>query len=193
MTPLNGGIDDVRVVRAARVKADQRREQILTAAVAEFGRHGLHGGSTTRIAQAVGMSQPNLFRLFPTKRELFIAAVERVVQQTALRMIQRGQDSSQEARAAMRDAWFEALADRDLMSMLLQGYAACQDDEIRAAMHRVTKDIFTRLEQVPGISVDAAREFFARGLFLMIAGTLQHPERPDGDNWIKHFIGKEAP
>lgn len=183
----------MRVVRAARVKADQRREQILTAAVAEFGRHGLHGGSTTRIAQAVGMSQPNLFRLFPTKRELFIAAVERVVQQTALRMIQRGQDSSQEARAAMRDAWFEALADRDLMSMLLQGYAACQDDEIRAAMHRVTKDIFTRLEKVPGISVDAAREFFARGLFLMIAGTLQHPERPDGDNWIKHFIGKEAP
>jgi len=50
-----------------RKSADERREEILVAALEEFGEHGLHGTSTDDIARRAGVSQPYLFRLFGTK------------------------------------------------------------------------------------------------------------------------------
>jgi len=172
-----------------RMKAAERREQLLTAAIAEFGRNGLHGGSTVQIAKTVGMSHPNLFRLFPTKRALFIAAIDRVVEQTAFRMVQKGRENPGDPIRAMRDAWGEAMADHGFMAMILQGYAACQDDDVRTAMHRVTREIFTQIESVPGMTADSARNFYARGLFFMIAAAMRLPEQQGEDEWIQHFMG----
>ena len=62
---------------AERKSAEERREQILEAALAEFAAHGFEGGSTEAIARAVGISQPYVFRLFGTKKELFMATIER--------------------------------------------------------------------------------------------------------------------
>ena len=59
-----------------RKSAGERREQILEAALAEFAAHGLEGGSTEAIAKAVGISQPYVFRLFGTKKELFMATID---------------------------------------------------------------------------------------------------------------------
>ncbi|MGH3584892.1 MAG: TetR/AcrR family transcriptional regulator [Pseudonocardia sp.] len=171
------------------MKAEERREQILAAAVVEFGRHGLHGGSTVQIAKTVGMSHPNLFRLFPTKRSLFLAAIDRAVERTSLRMIQKGRESTGDPVVAMRDAWGEAMADHDFMAMFLQGYAACHDDEVRAAMRRVTKEVFTGLESIPGMTADTARNFYARGLFFMIAAAMGFPEQQVDDEWVSHFMG----
>ncbi|MFD5148334.1 helix-turn-helix domain-containing protein, partial [Streptomyces sp. NPDC058401] len=60
-----------------RLSADERRETVLRAAIAEFATGGYHGTSTETIARRVGVSQPYLFRLFPTKRALFQAAAVR--------------------------------------------------------------------------------------------------------------------
>ena len=60
-----------------RMSAVERKEEILEAAVAEFAVKGLHGTSTEAIAKRAGVSQPYLFRLFGTKKGLFIEAVER--------------------------------------------------------------------------------------------------------------------
>ena len=62
-----------------RQTADQRRDTVLDAAMIEFGLKGLHGASTDDIARRAGISQPYLFRLFRTKRELFLASVERLL------------------------------------------------------------------------------------------------------------------
>ena len=62
---------------AERKSAEERREQILEAALAEFAAHGFEGGSTEAIARTVGISQPYVFRLFGTKKELFMATIER--------------------------------------------------------------------------------------------------------------------
>ncbi len=59
---------------APRSTADDRREAILQAAMEAFAEKGLHGTSTETIARAVGISQPYLFRLYGTKKELFLAA-----------------------------------------------------------------------------------------------------------------------
>src|SRR5512132_2075429 len=65
-----------------RKTADQRREDVLDAALSVFAAHGLSGASTDEIARRAGISQPYLFRLFRTKKELFIASVERCFAET---------------------------------------------------------------------------------------------------------------
>src|SRR5436190_11958789 len=70
------------VVTGARKTADERREDILDAAREEFARNGLHGASTDAVARRAGISQPYLFRLFGTKKELFLEGMRRCLQQT---------------------------------------------------------------------------------------------------------------
>src|SRR6266511_5285804 len=65
-----------------RKSATERRDEILEAALVEFAAHGLDGGSTEAIAKAVGISQPYVFRLFGTKKQLFIATIERCMRGT---------------------------------------------------------------------------------------------------------------
>ncbi|MGI8973754.1 MAG: TetR/AcrR family transcriptional regulator, partial [Gaiella sp.] len=65
-----------------RQTADERREAVLEAARPAFAAGGLHGTSTEDIAEAAGISQPYLFRLFGTKKKLFVANVERCMEET---------------------------------------------------------------------------------------------------------------
>src|SRR4030088_1915937 len=60
----------------SRHTAEERRAEVLQAAVAAFALHALHGTSTEMIARRIGISQPYIFRLFPSKKELFLAAID---------------------------------------------------------------------------------------------------------------------
>src|SRR5215468_6717122 len=60
-----------------RMSADERREAVLDAAVIEFGQNGFVGATTEAIARRVGVSQPYLFRLFPSKKAIFLSAMDR--------------------------------------------------------------------------------------------------------------------
>src|SRR5262249_33451057 len=62
---------------ATRLSKEERREAILDAAMEEFAKGGLDGTPVEAIAKRVGVSQPYLFQLFGTKKDLFIAAVRR--------------------------------------------------------------------------------------------------------------------
>src|SRR2546429_5813239 len=63
--------------RRQRVPAAERRDALIDAAVHEFAHGGLQGTPVNRIARRVGVAQPYVFSLFGSKRELFLAAVER--------------------------------------------------------------------------------------------------------------------
>src|SRR6201995_4696166 len=60
-----------------RVPAAERRDALIEAAVHHFAHGGLQGTKVSAIAADVGVAQPYVFSLFPTKRDLFLAAVER--------------------------------------------------------------------------------------------------------------------
>src|ERR1700751_5753847 len=62
---------------APRRSAEERREELVGIAFRHFAEGGYHGTSTEAIAREGGISQPYLFRLFKTKRELFLACVDR--------------------------------------------------------------------------------------------------------------------
>src|ERR1700744_2068977 len=66
-----------------RVPAAERRDTLIEAAVHEFAPGGLQGTPVDRIARRVGVAQPYVFSLFGSKRDLFLAAVERAFQHVA--------------------------------------------------------------------------------------------------------------
>src|SRR5580692_10867767 len=59
-----------------RMAAKDRRELVLDVAMRQFAARGMHGTSTEDVAREAGISQPYLFRLFPTKKALFLSLVE---------------------------------------------------------------------------------------------------------------------
>src|SRR5262245_36807480 len=63
-----------------RLSSEERRAQILTAALAVFGAKGYHGTTTDDVARAASVSQPYVVRLFGTKEALFLAALDEALQ-----------------------------------------------------------------------------------------------------------------
>src|SRR5438132_8845686 len=111
---------------APRHTAAERRESILDAALIEFAERGLQGTSTEDIARRAGISQPYLFRLFGTKKELFKATVSRCFRET-LEVFQRAAEGErgEEALHAMAEAYTQLLSDRTKLRAQMQSYAAC--------------------------------------------------------------------
>src|ERR1700693_6352912 len=93
-----------------RKTKEARREEILDAALEEFAQRGYHGASTEDIARQAGISQPYVFRLFGTQKELFTAVVNRCFRET-LEMFQRAAEGLRGAPAleAMGAAYVERL------------------------------------------------------------------------------------
>src|SRR6266705_3606973 len=117
---------------ASRKSAEQRREEILDAAMIEFAEKGLYGTSTDDIARRVGVSQPYLFRLFGTKKDLYIAAVERCMENTlAMMRTAAGGKVGEDALQAIGDAYQSRLVtDPTSLRMQLNSYVACNDPDV---------------------------------------------------------------
>src|ERR671933_1922907 len=148
-----------------RQSAEERREAVLDAAQAEFAARGLHGASTEAIAKAAGISQPYVFRLFGTKKELFKATVARCLRET-LETFQRAAEGKrgEEALEAMGQVYVnELIADRTRLKAQLEAYAACDDPEIRDVVRNGYGDIATYVERVSGLPKDRVAAFFATG------------------------------
>src|SRR2546430_17574977 len=120
-------------VPTQRKSADERREAVLDAALEEFAARGLDGGSTEAIAAKAGISQPYVFRLFGTKKELFKAVVSRCFRQTLERFQRAAEGKRGEgALEAMGKAYVEELlADRTFLRSQMEAYAACEGDGVR--------------------------------------------------------------
>src|SRR3990172_13026505 len=101
---------------ATRQTADERREDVLVAAVAEFARAGFHGASTDAIARSAGITQPYLFRLFGSKKVLYAIVVRRCFRRT-LETMQGAAEAlrGEEALAAMATSYGELLANDPTM------------------------------------------------------------------------------
>src|SRR3954451_3661611 len=125
-------------VPTRRKSAEERREDIINLAMEHFGAGGYHGTSTEAIARDAGISQPYLFRLFRTKRELFLACNDRACEKI-IDVFRRAAEAAgpEERLTAMGHAYSnELLTDRDALLMLMQGYVAVSDPEIREHVRR---------------------------------------------------------
>jgi AcrR family transcriptional regulator len=157
-----------------RKSAEERREAVLDAALDEFAERGLAGASTEAIAAKAGISQPYVFRLFGTKKELFKAVISRCFRET-LELFQRAAEGKrgEEALDAMGTAYTETLLpDRIRLLGQLQAYAACNDPDIRAIVRDGYGDLVAYVERVTDLPPERITNFFAFGMLLNVVAAM---------------------
>ncbi|MET8166582.1 helix-turn-helix domain-containing protein [Streptomyces sp. NPDC005329] len=157
-----------------RMSADERRESVIRAAESEFARGGYHGTSTETIAKRVGVSQPYLFRLFPGKKAIFLAAAEHCMDDT-IRSFEEAAEGleGEEALHAMANAYVKVIAEQpERLMMQMQMYVAVAAAEaegdrafgeaVRAGWMRLWDTVHLPL----GADVNETTTFMAYGMLI---------------------------
>ena len=159
----------------------------MAAALHEFAEGGFAGTSTESIARAVGVSQPYLFQLFGTKRDLFLATVRHGFRRVRLVFHEATKDAPPPDRPdctaleLMGNAYKRLLSDRDLLRVQLQAYAACGDEDVREVVREEFGALYRLVKAESGASDEAIHQFFAEGMLLNVAAALEL--RGDPDTW----------
>ena len=176
------------------MSAEERRDEVVAAAAIEFAAAGFAGTSTDAIARRSGVSQPYLFQLFGTKKELFIAAVRRSFERTVATFrtaaAEAGPDADTEAiLMSMGLAYAHLLEDdRTLLLMQLQAHAACEDPDVRAAVREEFLRLVRFVQSASGAPDDAVRPWLAEGM-LMNAAAAMDLSQIDAD-WARMCTGE---
>jgi AcrR family transcriptional regulator len=177
------------VSAATRLSAEERKDSVLDAALAEFADRGFAATSTEDIAARAGISQPYLFRLFGTKKGLYIASVSRCFRET-LELFQRAAEGrrGEEALHAMGEAYVEALqTDKMRLRAQMQAYAAAADDpEIRAVVRAGYGDLVAYVRRVSGADWPELWGFFASGMLLNVLSSMHADEAPE--RWMTDLV-----
>jgi len=169
--------------------AEERREALVESAVHVFADRGFHGTPTAEIAKAAGISQAYLFRLFPTKSELYVAAVDRCFERTLATFKAAAQGLSGEvALEAMGTAYVDLLDDRDALLGQLQAHAASVNDPaVREAVRRGFADLYKFVADVSLASGEEVKTWFAHGMLLNVMAAIgaEHVDEP----WARTLMG----
>ncbi|WP_409469199.1 TetR/AcrR family transcriptional regulator [Streptomyces sp. HC307] len=158
-----------------RISAQERRQSVIRAAIAEFALRGYYGTSTEVIAKRVGVTQPYLFRLFPGKRAIFIAALTRSMEDTrlAFERAAEGVEGGEQALHAMVNAYARLVsAHPETLLMQMQGYAlvaaaeAQGDDQIGELVRAGWMSLWEAVRLPLGANAEEATAFLAHGMLI---------------------------
>ena len=184
-----------------RVPASERRDALIEAAVHEFARDGLYGTPVDRIARRVGVAQPYVFSLFGSKRELFLAAVDRnrerleeVFTRAAAQFDPAIALPDADVLKAMGDAYVQLLeSDRDALMLQHHSYAACDDPVIRDRVRAGYARLVRHVERLSGAEPDRIDEFFRYGMWLNVAAAMGVEDLSAGCEWVRAENQPEIP
>jgi AcrR family transcriptional regulator len=160
---------------AMRNTSDERRQQVIEAAVKEFAANGFHATSTGAIAKRAGISQPYIYALFPSKAELFLEVDRYVVDRIRRAFLDaaRGKTTPEERLEAMGQAYIELLADRDEIRFQMQAHAAAGNPELAEPIRKEFTGLWEDVKRMTGASEDQVREFLAKGMLLNVVASLE--------------------
>jgi AcrR family transcriptional regulator len=165
---------------APRQTADERRVAVLDAATHEFAVRGLHGASTDNIARAAGISQPYLFRLFGSKKELYLAASNRCADELYAVFARAAEGKSGvDVLQAMGITYTEVMQDRDRLMLMLKSWTSCDDPDIARHTRSAWRNLVDLAEQASGEPADVVSRFFADGMLITIFMSLNLVEDPE--------------
>lgn len=194
---------DTKTESRRRVPAAERRDALIEAAVHRFAHGGLQGTTVSAIAADVGVAQPYVFSLFPTKRDLFLAAVERCFGKIAALFEGAAEaydrdgpvESEEDKLSAIGHAYMGAIADNpDLLLLQLQGYAACGDD---AAIQTFVRGQYAQLvEHIRRLTAiedeERINSFFQVGMWCNVAAALGVEDFSVTSGWVEESLPGEG-
>ncbi len=172
---------------SGRMSASERRTAVLAAAITEFARSGYAGTSTEAIATRAGISQPYLFRLFGTKKDLFVATYELVADRIIAAMTRAGLGlEGKEALTAMGEAYVELLQDPELLQVQLHGFAAAPGDpEIAASCRRTFEVLWHLVHERTHLPDEELQRFFSMGMMMNVMSAIDLLSVPE--HWAQSF------
>lgn len=172
--------------------ADERRATLIRVALPIFAEQGFRSASTVQIATAAGISQAYLFRLFPTKTDLFVAAYE-AGRGRILEIVSQGADDASEDESvlhAMGVAYGEMLeSERDLLQIQLQAQVVAGEPRIAEAAQRTFNDLYALASERSGATAEELRDWFATGMLMNVMAAIGAPELTA--NWADTLCMKE--
>ncbi|HXF32538.1 MAG TPA: TetR/AcrR family transcriptional regulator [Solirubrobacterales bacterium] len=181
-----------------RVPAAERRDALIEAAVHHFAHGGLQGTKVSAIAADVGVAQPYVFSLFPTKRDLFLAAVDRcfekvqaLFEQAAEEYEKNGpQEPDEDKLKAIGRSYMSAIGDNpDQLLLQLQGYAACGDDPgIQVAVRHNYARLVDLCRRLTGADDERLDQFFQMGMWCNVAAALGIEDFSTESGWVEKSL-----
>ena len=148
--------------RATRMPREQRREQVMAVARGVFVERGYHAAGMDEIAEAAGVSKPVLYQHFPSKLELYLALLDRGIEEllgAADAALASTSDNKERVRATMR-AYFSFVADRDSAYRLVFESDVMNESAVRERVDRAHEAIAAKIADVisadTGLSNDQA-------------------------------------
>ena len=172
----------------ARRSADDRRREIVEIAVEHFALNGYKAASTNEVAREAGISQPYLFRLFQTKRDLFLACHELIHARIRDTFVNAARGVPEPERLhAMGNAYAELLADSTSLLFQMQSYAACADPEIQAQVRRCYGEIVREVRRLSGATPEQLWHFFSNGMLLNVVASLDLASIASEDEWAAQW------
>jgi AcrR family transcriptional regulator len=172
-----------------RRSAAERRGEIIEIAIEHFALRGYNGTSTDVVAREAGISQPYLFRLFHTKRELFLACHDEMHDRIAATFAQAARELPPEERMkAMGDAYTDLLADRSTLLFQMQSYAASGDPEIQARVRERFSDLVRQVGESTGAEPAQLWAFFANGMLLNVIAALNLEVLAPSEEWAACWV-----
>jgi AcrR family transcriptional regulator len=149
------------------MRGPERRSQVLAIAAGEFANHGLHGASIEAIAREAGITQAYVFRIFGTKKALFLELVGAAFDRFSGGMSQAAHGAQGlGALTLMGRQYYELLADRTTLLLQLQGFAACGDNEVRDLVRGRLARMWDTVADTSGLDPVTVKSFLAFGMLL---------------------------
>ena len=182
-----------------RSTADVQRLRIISRAVSVFSHAGYHATPVSEVADAAGVSPAYVFRLFPGKVALFVAAVEHCYGRVRTAMVEGGESAGlqagpQQVLEAMTAAYIELIRDRDLIMFQAQAQSACGVPEIRDAVRKGLAQVVTAVTELSHADPADVQRFLAYGQLchLMLQLDLMDVDEGWADT-VRHGIRHATP
>tara|TARA_E500000318_G_scaffold85651_2_gene81765 strand:- start:23133 stop:23795 length:663 start_codon:yes stop_codon:yes gene_type:complete len=141
----------------SRLPAAQRREQLLDVAADLFSSRGYAGATTAQIAKEAGITEPIIYRHFKSKRDLFVALIERTGKQTLDQWetdLKGVDDPGARLMKIIGENPMVSEKGRDGYRVLLQSISEVDDPLI----HKAVSDHMTRLHAFITREIERAQE-----------------------------------
>src|SRR5579859_3792359 len=148
-----------------RMSGNDRRNQLLEAALEIFSRNGFEGTTTKEVAAAAGVTEAIIFRHFPTKQVLYTAVLDHHVEssdmQEKLAEIKRWMDLNNDeqvlrsiATAILKSYRADARYERVLLFAALEGHelGLAHNRQLVAPIYELLRDYFARRQQEGAIT-----------------------------------------
>jgi AcrR family transcriptional regulator len=154
-------------IRSVLSTAEARRDTVVSSAIAAFARAGYAGTPVAAVAEEARISPAYVFKLFPGKESLFIAALDRCFELIE-ESLSRGADSATDQTPdailfAMGGAYAELIADRDLLMLQVHAQSVADQPEIGASLRRGLARVTRFAQSRSGGSDEAIQQFIAYG------------------------------